>query len=115
MKQILEQAIREMEAKRDAELRVIEQRIMQEKILPFNREIDEARDKALQQLAAEYNESVKALQEKFDKDKNDIILASEQHKKEKADGLISAEAGSLVAEYGMMIAEVQRSLDKIKE
>lgn len=111
----IEQAIRGIEAEKEAAKRDIEQRVMQEQIIPFNREIDESRDRAIQQLSTEYNVAVNALQEKFAKDKNDIIVASEQHKKEKADAVISAATASVEAEYGMFIAELTNSLNKAKE
>lgn len=111
----IEQAIRSIEAEKEQKLREVEQRVMQEKVLPFNREIDESRDKAIQQLSTEYNVAVNALQEKFAKDKNDIILASEQHKKVNADAIISAESKSVEEEYGIIIAELTNSLNKVKE
>lgn len=115
MKAYIEQAIRSIEAQKEQKIREVEQRVMQEKILPFNREIDQSRDLAIQQLSSEYNEAVKVLQDKFAKDKNDIIVASDQHKKENADKLIASETASVEAEFGMIIAELESTLNKVKE
>lgn len=100
----IEQAIRNLEAEKEQVLRQAEQRVMQEKIVPFNREIDLARDKA-----------IKALQDKFEADKQDILVKSEQHKKEHAEEVVATEAAPLLAQYEMTIAALKETLGDTEE
>lgn len=111
----IDQAIRNIELDREQTLRQVEQRVMQEKILPYNREIDEARDRAIQQLTVEREESIKAVQEKYTKEKSDILTSSEQRKKEHAAEVVAKEAAALLAEYDMTITALKATLSKTEE
>lgn len=106
----IEQAIRSIEVEKEQALRQVKERVMQEKIVPFNRETDSLRDKAIQQLSVKHNEAVRALQDKFAEDKADILAKSEQHKKEFADKVVAEEATELIAEYDIAIAKLKETL-----
>lgn len=115
IKTYVEQAIRNLEAEKQQKLREVEQHVTQEKIAPYNREIDTARDKAIQQLSAELNQQVKELQDKFALKREEITSMSEQRKKEYAADIVLVEAGSLIAEYDYTIAELKKLLKDTQE
>lgn len=111
----IEQAIRNLEAEKQQKLREVEQRVTQDKIAPYNKEIDTARDKAIQQLSTELNAQIKELQDNFALKKEEITAMSEQRKKEYANDVVFAEAGSLIAEYDYTIAELKKHLKDTQE
>lgn len=106
----IEQAIRNIEIEKDQELRKVRDHLYAEKIVPFNRETDALRDKAIQQLSAKHEESVRALREQFEKDKADILAKSEQHKKDYATEVVNEEASALIKEYDATIAALKKTL-----
>lgn len=115
MKAYIEQAIRGIETEKEQKLREVEQRVVQEKILPFNREVDEVRDREIQKLTADYNEQLRVLQNKFESDKNAHIVASEERKKENASAVIAVETETVTAKYNKIIENLQLSLSAIEE
>lgn len=115
IKAYIEQAIRSIEAEKEQEIRKVKERVMAEKIVPFNREKDELRDNAVQQKANELNEAIKVLQEQFAKDKADIYAKTEQRKKENAESVISAETAIIVSEYNATIVELKKTLGEPQE
>lgn len=115
MRAYIEQAIRNVQARKEQKLRDARQAVMQDKILPYNRDIDEARDKAIQQLTLQYNEDVQKLQREFDEKKNSIILDGEEHKKKNEETVLMAETAAITAECDDIIRDLENTLSKIKE
>lgn len=115
IKKHIEQAIRNLEAERDNELHTLEQRITQEKIVPFNREADIRKDKAIEQKTADFNAQVSALQATFTKEKQDIIIANENYKKENAEKTLNAESAVVAAKYSAAIEKLTKMLNEVEE
>ncbi len=115
IKKYIEQTIRNLEAERDNELRTLEQRITQEKIVPFNREADIRKDKAIEQKTNAFNAQVSALQETFAKEKQDIIVANENYKKENAERILAAESAFIMAKYSATIERLTKMLNDEEE
>lgn len=115
IKTVVEQAIRNIKAEKEQELRNITQRVTQEKIVPFNREADIRRDDAIKQETDSLNAQIATLQAEFAKKKDEIVLANETYKKNHAEQVIATETAVLNEKYDKAIAELEESLKRIGE
>lgn len=111
IKIFIEDAIRKIEAAREQAIAGIKATIMRDKVAPKNAEIDTARDKALQELQVKLNADISALQEKFSKDRQEIIEAGEKQKNDNAEALISVETASITVEYDKKLAELKKIIE----
>lgn len=111
----IEQLINRLIADKESELRNIEQKVMQDKILPYNANIDSLRDSAIAQKTQELNSAIAALKEKFEKEKQEIILASEDDKKANRDAVILAETKEINSRYDLAISDLKSCLVRVKE
>lgn len=96
----IEQAIHGIEAEREQKIAEIKATIVRDKVAPKNAEIDQKRDRALQEL-----------QEKYTTDRQAIIEASENQKIDNENALIVAETASIAYEYDTKIAELRKLIE----
>lgn len=115
MKAILEQAIKSIEAKRDGEVALIKDRIVREKIAPFNAEVDSFRAKALQEIDAELATKIADLKVAYEAKKQDLIKIGEEKKKENMDSVLASELAVITVKYDTEIAKLNAQLSEIKE
>lgn len=115
MKAILEQAIKSIEAKRDNETAVIKDRIVREKIAPFNAEVDAMRAKALQEIDVELNAKIADLKVAYEEKKQDLIRIGEEKKKENMESVLASELAVITVKYDTEIAKLNAQLAEIKE
>ena len=111
---ILEQSIKNLQAEEEREIAVIRERVTQEKIIPYNKEMDEARDKAISELQNDLTASIQALQNKFAEDKQKIIEANEKKKAENATATVATETYSIQMRYERAIARLSNQLESQK-
>ena len=104
----IEEAIHNIEIERDQQIASVKAAIMQEKVAPKNAELDNARDKALQELQVKLNVETSALQEKYATERQAIIDAAEKQKTDNTNTLISAETASIAYEYNIKISELKK-------
>ncbi len=104
----IEQAIRGIEAEREQQIANIKAEIMRDKIEPQNAEIDNARDRALQELQAKLNADISALQERFNAERQAIIDASEKQKSDNANILVGAETVNIAVEYDTILTGLRK-------
>lgn len=114
IKDIIEQAIRAVEAEREQKIAPAKAELMRTKIFPHNTEIDKKRDAALQEMAEKLNVDIAALRATFEREKQEIVQACEQEKKENAETVLKEELGGLTAEYDKAIAELKKQIE-VKE
>lgn len=115
IKQHIEQAIRSIETEKEQAIRLAEQKVMQEKVVPYNASIDEKKDAAVQQLTAKFNTDVQALQEQFAKDKAEVISACENDKAKNQRTVIATESALVSMEYDKAIASLKSSLGDVTD
>jgi hypothetical protein len=111
----LEQAVKALEAERDKEVTIIKEKVTREKIIPFNQEMDIARDKAIAEKQKALNERIVAHQEQFAKDKKAIIDAGEKKKAENATAVITTESYSVTVKYDKAIAKLNQQIEELKD
>lgn len=115
IKSIYEQAIRSLEAEKQSVANAKKEQVMREKILPFNQELDRAREQAIAEKQQELNASILAQQERFAKEKQDIIEAGEKKKSENANTIITTETYAVTVEYDKAIAQLNEKIANLKD
>lgn len=115
MKAIIEEAIRKLEAERDRKANEVKDVVTREKIIPFNADIDKAREKAIAELQGRLTEAIAALQKQFEKEKADIIAAGEKKKADNASAVITSATYSVTVEYDKTISALRKEAENIKE
>ena len=111
----LEQAIKSLEAEKEREANIVKDKVMKEKIIPFNQEIDIAREKAIAELQSSLNSTILAHQEKFAKDKQIMIEAGEKKKQENAAMVLATETSVVTIKYDKAIAKLKEQIEDINE
>ena len=111
----LETAVKALEAEREREVAIVKERVTREKILPFNQEMDLARDKAIAEKQQELTKSITAYQEKFAKEREEIIAAGEKKKAENANAVITTEAYTVTVNYDKAISQLKEQIAGLKE
>lgn len=111
----LEQVIKALEAERAREVAIVKERVTREKIVPYNQEIDVARDKAIAEKQQLLNASIVALQETFAKEKTEIMEAAEKKKAENATSVITTEAYTVTLAYDKAITRLNEQISELKD
>jgi hypothetical protein len=111
----LEQAVKNLEAERDREAAIVKDRVTRETIIPYNQDLDAARDKAIAELQQNLTGEIANLQEKFAKEKKAIFEANERKKENNANSVISTETYSVVVKYDKAIAKLNEQIADLKD
>lgn len=111
-KHIYENAIAQIEATRQREIEVAKQRVMQEEIIPFNREIDNSLRDAITELQAQHNSKIAQLQQVFEAEKSALAEAAAKKKDSFAETaiataitVINANADNAIAHFKKYVGE----------
>ncbi len=115
IKQILERAIADIEAQKAREVSAIKERVMREKIVPYNNEINQSRDKAISELNTQLNSNIAELQKKFSDSKQSLIDAGEKKKTDFAEVTIATETAIVAESYDKSISKLRDMINQEKE
>lgn len=115
MKSILEQAVKSIEAKRDSEIAIIKDRVLREKVAPYNAEVDSYRAKALTEIDNELATKIAELKATYEAKKADLVKIGEEKKKANADSVLAAELAVITIKYDGEIAKLNAQIADIKE
>lgn len=111
----LEQAVKNLEAEREREVAIIKERVTRETIIPYNQEMDVARDKAVAELKTKLDATIISQQEQFAKEKKAIFDANERKKESNANSVITTEAYTVTVKYDKAIAKLNEQIADLKE
>ena len=109
----LEQTIKALEAERDREVSLVKDRVMREKIVPFNQDIDVAREKAIAELQSTLNGKIVALQESFAKDRQALVDAGEKKKQDNASMVLATETSVVTIAYDKAICKLKEQIAEL--
>ena len=109
--------IQQVKDSEQRELLVAKERIMREKIIPFNQEIDKIKAESIDKLSRlfdqekmtltkQYNDNLIALQQKFDVDKQIINDTAEKKKTENENAVMATETYEITNRYKKAIAKL---------
>ena len=111
----LEQAVKSLEAEKEREAAIIREKVTRETIIPYNKEMDIARDKAVSELQARLNATIVAHQEEFTKQKKAIFDANEKKKESNANSVITTETYTITVMYDKAIAKLNEQIAELKD
>lgn len=115
IKSHLEEAIRRIEGDKARDIAIVKERVTREQIIPFNAEIDKARDAAIAQRQSEMNANIACQQEAFAKERQSYIEAAEKKKNDNAAAVIASETAIVCAEYDKHITKLKAQIQDTKE
>lgn len=104
IKCILENAKADIEAQRASALQAAQSAAIQEKVVPFNAEIDEAYQKAVNELAL-----------KFENDKNALLEVGNKKKQDNQDKVLGEVANAVSYKYDLAIAKLDKQISELGE
>ena len=113
--QSLEKQIAEIKAVEQSQVAMIKEKVMREKIVPFNQEIDQARVKAEAELAQNLQKAISALQEQFAIEKKALYDAGEKKKAENLNSVLATETYAITTECEKAIAKLNNQIKDLKE
>ncbi|MCM1437798.1 MAG: hypothetical protein NC131_01110 [Roseburia sp.] len=106
----IQQAIQSIEAEREQKIAEVKAKVMVE-VATQNAEMDRARDKAVEELQTKLNQDVAILQEQFNKQRQEIIEASEKQKEETTNARINIETASVAAQYNNKLTKLRELIE----
>lgn len=113
IKELLLQTIRNLEVEKNTVAASAKDKATKEKIIPYNQEIDKARDLAVAEKQQTLNATILAHQEQFAKDKKEMFEAAERKKADNASAVITSETYAVTVEYDKAIAKLQEQIEHL--
>ena len=113
--QSLEKQITDLKALEQRQVAVIKDKVMREKIAPFNQELDQLRAKAESEKAQELAEKIAQLQQKFAEEKKALVEAGERKKQDNLTAVMATETYDITTECEKAIAKLNNMIKELKE
>ena len=115
VKSHLQQAVKNLEAEKEREAAIIKERVTREKIIPYNQDMDIARDKAIAELQDKLTANITAQQEEFVKQKGVIYDANEKKREKNANSVITTETYTTTVMYDKAITKLNEQIAELKD
>lgn len=115
LKPYFETLIKQIEMEKDKETAPIKDRLMKEKIAPFNAEVDSYRAKALAEVDNKYNAKIAELKKDCEVEKQELIKLGEDKKKANMETVFANELAVVANKFDKEIAKVKAQLAELKE
>lgn len=115
IKPYFEELIKKIEMEKERETAPIKDRLIREKINPYNADIDNSRAKALAETDNKYNAQIAELKKKCEAEKQELIKLGEDNKKANMETVFAAELAVFTAKYDKEIAKLKAQLAEIEE
>ena len=112
IKDIYTNAIAQLTNEKAQKVEQIKQRVLQEKVAPYNAEVDKELAEAIKELTDKHNQSVLNLQTKFNEEKQRFIDLASVNKKDFAEKTINAECELVRIEYETHISHLREKLQE---
>lgn len=113
--QSLERQVAEIKAVEQRQIAAVKERVMRDKIVPFNQEIDQARAKAETELAQTLSKNIAALQEQFALEKKALYDAGEKKKADNLSSVMATETYNITSECQNAIGQLTKQINALKE
>ena len=114
VKEHLEKAVKEIENERERQTAVLRDKIMREKIAPYNAEIDQKRTRALAEIDNELNAKIVELKQAYEAKKAELVKLGEENKKANAENVLATELAVVTVEYDSAIAKLKAQIAEIE-
>lgn len=110
----LEDCVKRIENERQAQINLAIDKATREIIAPHNTEKDSKRNLAIQELTAERDASIKAINEKYEVDKQLLINMGEEEKANFKEQTIASATAIVTIAYDSAISELNKQIEKFK-
>lgn len=110
-----EELIRKIEMEKEKETAPIKDRIIREKINPYNADIDTSRAKALAETDNKYNVQIAELKKKCEEEKQQLIRLGEDNKRANMERVFATDLAVITNKYDKEIAKLKVQLTEIEE
>ena len=107
--------ILDIKAYEESQVAQVKDKVVREKITPYNQELDQSRARAEAELVNNLNANIKALQEQFAKDKQALFEAGEKKKTEHFNSIMANETYNITSECEKQIAKINSLINDLKE
>ena len=114
-KQHILQAIKNIEAEKEQKLIEMKKRIIPEKIIPYNSEIDASRDKAILEKKKKAEQDIEHIKAVYEQEKLQIEEASSIEKINNEKKVIDAETYMLNKQYDDIILELKQYAEEMED
>lgn len=115
VKEHLLQAIKSIEAERDGKVAEVKDRVLREKIAPYNANVDQKRASALAEIDNELNAKIVELKATYEAKKQELVRLGEENKKANAESILATELAVVTIDYDAHIAKLNAQIAEIKE
>lgn len=115
IKQIVSQAIAQVESEKQRQISLSKEKVMREKVIPFNVEIDKAREKAVTELQNKLNQEILALRTKYEEEKKALEKAGEVKKADFQRTAIETEIATINSQSAIAKGKLEKLLEELGE
>lgn len=115
LKPYFEQLIKQIEIEKEKETAPIKDRLIREKINPYNADIDTSRAKALSEVDNKYNVQIAELKKKCEEEKQQLIKLGEDNKKANMESVFATELAVITNKFDKEIAKLKAQIAEIEE
>lgn len=115
IKAYLEQAIKNIEVEREKQVSIVKDRVVREKIAPFNADVDAYRAKALSEIDSELATKITDLKAEYEAKKAELVRLGEEKKKTNAETVLASELAVITVEFDTAIAKLTAQIAEIEE
>jgi F0F1-type ATP synthase membrane subunit b/b' len=110
----IQECANRIQAQQRADIDKAKQKATQEKIVPFNAEIDNAKSKAIAELQAQLAAKIKSLQDEFEKQSNELVDAAEKKKHDFANQTLTMAENEVSVQYNRALADLAKIAEYTK-
>lgn len=115
IKTYFEELVRKLEAEKERKINEVKDRVMREKIVPYNADIDNSRAKALTEIDNELNAKIAEIKTVYETKKQELVKLAEENKKANADTVLASELARVTVDLDAHIAKLNAQIAEIKE
>ena len=112
IKNIYENAIAQLEADQKRECEVAKQKAMQEKIIPYNAEVDASLRDAIAALQNQHNAKIMELQQAFEAEKKAMVDAAAKRKSDFSESTLASAVCMIERDTKKAIDHLRQFIDK---
>jgi hypothetical protein len=105
---VIQASINQVQSQRTAEIERAKQKAHQEKIAPFNAEIETSKQKAIAELTQQFQAKVAELQQALEGQKKEICEASEKKKADFAQMTLMSVEAEVATRYDKVLADLAK-------
>ena len=115
IKAILESSIANLEQRKANELQTMKQKVMQEKIIPYNANVDKEFQNAVAKMAEQLNAEIAKLQAEFAKEKDNLFSLGNKNKLQNQETVMAIETSAISNIYDAYINDLKKQITKLGE